>query len=87
MNRADLVDAVANKTGQSKKDAGASVDAVLESIGEALRAKTEVRLPGFGTFAAVDMPERQARNPRTGEQMTVAATTKAKFKPMKGLLG
>ena len=85
MNRNELVDAVASKTELRKSEAGRAVDAVFESIGEALKEGDEVRLVGFGTFSVSSRAASEGRNPRTGEKIKIAASKQAKFKPGKGL--
>lgn len=85
MNKAELIEAIANKTGLTKADAGKSVDALVEAVTAALAAGDEVKLPGFGAFAVAERGERLGRNPRTGESTTIAATKVVKFKIAKGL--
>ena len=85
MNRNELVEAVAGKTELRKADASRAVDAVFESIGEALKGGDEVRLVGFGTFSVASRAASEGRNPRTGEKIKIAASKLAKFKPGKGL--
>ena len=79
MNKTDLVNAVA-ATGLSKKDADAAVKAVFDSITEALKNGEKVQLIGFGTFEVRERAEKEARNPRTGETIKVAATKVPAFK-------
>ena len=85
MNRNELVDAVAGKANLSKKDAGEAVEAVFDSIADALKGGTEVRLVGFGTFSVASRAASEGRNPRTGEKIKIAASKQAKFKPGKRL--
>lgn len=73
MNKAELVEAVAKKTGGSKKDAEATIDATLEAITESLAGGDKVALKGFGTFQVVERAAREGRNPQTGESMTIPA--------------
>ncbi|NSW54815.1 MAG: HU family DNA-binding protein [Armatimonadetes bacterium] len=84
-NKADLVEAVANKTGLSKKDAGAALDAAVETITNALKNGDKVTLVGFGTFESRKRGERKAKNPRTGEEIIVAASNVPAFKAGKAL--
>jgi DNA-binding protein HU-beta len=77
MNKADLVHALAEKTGSSQADAGKSVDAV---IAEALAKGDEVKLPGFGTFQVADRAATEGRHPRTGEKIAIPASKQPKFK-------
>lgn len=85
MNKGELVGAIADKTGLSKGDAGKALDAALESIQDALKGGDEVKIVGFGTFTVADRPAGEARNPRTGEKVQVAASKTPKFKAGAGL--
>ena len=80
MNKAELVDAIASKTGSSKKAAEASLNATIEAITEALKAGDKVQLVGFGTFSVQERPARKGKNPRTGEVIEIAAKKTVKFK-------
>ncbi|MGN0539163.1 MAG: HU family DNA-binding protein [Candidatus Fimenecus sp.] len=80
MNKTELVAAVAEKAGISKKDADAAVAAVVASVTDALAKGEKVQLIGFGTFETRARAAKQARNPRTGETMTVPATKVPAFK-------
>lgn len=80
MNKTEFVAAVAEKMDVKKKDAGVMVNAVLETITDTLMKGEDVALSGFGKFSVVDVAEREARNPQTGETMTVAAHKAPKFK-------
>ena len=81
MTKPELVDEVAAKTGMKKKDAGTAVEAVLDTVQEALNRKEEVSLVGFGTFDVRARAERMGRNPRTGEQIRIPASTVCVFRP------
>ncbi len=85
MNKAELIDAVVSRTDLTKTDAAGAVDAVFESITEALSNRSTVSLIGFGTFSTSDRPARAGRNPRTGETIHIKATCVPKFKAGKGL--
>lgn len=85
MNKNDLVNSVADHSGLNKNDAGKAVEAVFESIISALKSGEEVRLVGFGTFSVSKRKASTGRNPRTGEPMTIKASTQPKFKAGKGL--
>ena len=74
MTKNEFVDKVAEQTGFSKKDAGAAVDAVLNSIETALGSGEEVNFTGFGKFHVAERGAREGRNPRTGETMTISAS-------------
>ncbi len=85
MNKNDLVAAVAAQAELSKTDAAKAVDAVFQAITAALQKKDEVRLVGFGTFSVAERTATDGRNPRTGEKITIPASTQPKFKAGKGL--
>ena len=85
MNKTELVAAVAEKTGASKKDSEKLVSAVFETITDALVAGDKVALVGFGAFEVKERPARIGRNPRTKEEITIPATRAAAFKPGKAL--
>jgi len=80
VNKAQLIDAVAEKLEVSRRAAGEAVDAVLDGITGAVVSGDKVSLTGFGTFESAKRPARIARNPRTGEQVRVAAATVPKFR-------
>jgi DNA-binding protein HU-beta len=83
--KAEFVDKVAAKSGLSKKDAGAAVDAVIGSIEDSLRSGDEVSFTGFGKFHVANRGAREGRNPRTGETMTIAASRVPRFTAGSGL--
>jgi DNA-binding protein HU-beta len=83
--KAEFVDKVASKSGLSKKDAGAAVDAVISSIEDSLKAGDEVSFTGFGKFHVANRGAREGRNPRTGETMTIAASRVPRFTAGSGL--
>lgn len=85
MNKNDLISAVAEGSGLSKADAASAVENVFETITKALSSGDEVRLVGFGAFSVAKRKASTARNPRTGEPMTIKASTQPKFKAGKGL--
>ena len=85
MNKSQLAERLAGRTGMSKAVAKNAVDGVFEAIGEALVNGEEARILGFGTFRTRNRPPRTARNPRTGENVTVAASTVPVFKAGKPL--
>ncbi|HIN17578.1 MAG TPA: HU family DNA-binding protein [Gammaproteobacteria bacterium] len=85
MNKAELIDAVAANTGQSKSDAVAAVEAVFENIRNAMKSGDTVSLVGFGSFSVSDRAARTGRNPRTGEEIQIAASRAPKFKAGKQL--
>jgi DNA-binding protein HU-beta len=85
MNKNELVDAVAERTGLAKSDAARAVEAVLGAITDALQQGDTVALSGFGTFATKTRAARTGRNPRTGEAIQIAESKVPGFKAGKGL--
>lgn len=85
MNKLDLVNAVAEKAGITKRDAERAVSALVQSIEEALRQGDRVSLVGFGTFEVRDRKPRVGRNPQTGQEIRIPAGRVASFKPGKSL--
>jgi len=85
MNKQELISQVAETAGLSKADASKAVEGVFDAISGALKAGDEVRLVGFGTFSVSKRKASTGRNPRTGEPMTIKASTQPKFKAGKGL--
>jgi DNA-binding protein HU-beta len=85
VNKMDLIAAVAEQTDLSRAKAGEVVDAVFGAIEAALKKQDEVRLVGFGTFATAQRKAGTGRNPRTGEEMAIPASTTVRFKAGKGL--
>ena len=85
MTKSNLIDQLAETTQSTRKEAEQVVDAVLGQITEALAKGEKVDLRGFGSFQANGRKERQGRNPKTGETITIAARTVAVFKPSKEL--
>ncbi len=85
MNKAELVTAVAEKTGLSKKDSEKAVNAALDSITEALAAGEKVQLVGFGAFEVKERGARMGRNPLTKEEIEIPASRAAAFKAGKVL--
>ena len=87
MNKNDLIEDVAGRTGLSKTDASKAVDRVLSAIESALQRGEEVRLVGFGTFSVARRAATRGRgrNPRTGEAIDIPASNQPKFKAGRGL--
>ena len=85
MTKPELVSAMSEKTGVSKKDAAASIDAFVEIISDVLKHGDKLQLVGFGTFEVSERAERMGRNPQTGEDMIIAASKAPKFKAGKAL--
>ena len=80
MNKSELVDAMASKSGLTKKDSAAALDAFAATVTETLAKKENVALIGFGTFSTSQRAARTGVNPSTGAKLQIAATTVAKFK-------
>ncbi|HHV93028.1 MAG TPA: HU family DNA-binding protein [Firmicutes bacterium] len=85
MNKSELISAVAEKSGLSKKAAGEAVEAVLNTIAEALAAGEKVTLVGFGTFEVRERAARRGVNPATGAPIDIPATVVPAFKAGKNL--
>ncbi len=85
MNKAQLIDAVADATDISKAAAGRAVESVLDIIATSLRNGDTVTLVGFGTFTTRKRAARSGRNPRTGATIQIPASTLPVFKPGKAL--
>ena len=85
MNKTELVAAIAEKTGLTKKDAEGAVKAFTDTVAEQLKAGDKIQLVGFGTFEVSEREAREGRNPLTGEKITIAASKNPKFKAGKAL--
>lgn len=85
MTKSEFVDQVADRAGLSKKDAGDAVDAMLETIENALQRGSDVVFSGFGKFSVSDRAPREGRNPATGEKIQIAASRVPKFTAGAGL--
>jgi DNA-binding protein HU-beta len=84
--KADIVDALANELdGLTKKQAGEALDAIIGHITKTLAEGDRVQIPNFGTFSVSERAERQGRNPKTKEAMTIPASRNVRFKPGKQL--
>lgn len=83
MNKAELIEHVAEKTGVSKKDCAAVIQAVTETISSELQNGGSVKLSGFGTFEVKHRAAKKGRNPRTWEAIEVAAKDMPVFRPGK----
>ncbi|MEU6145253.1 HU family DNA-binding protein [Streptomyces sp. NPDC047081] len=83
MNKAQLVEAIADKVG-GRQQAAEAVDAVLDAIVRATVAGDRVSVTGFGSFEKVDRPARYARNPQTGERVRVKKTSVPRFRAGQG---
>lgn len=85
MNKSELIEAVAEIADLPKTSVSKVLDGILETVSTTLAAGEEIALVGFGTFAVKDRPERQGRNPATGQPMTIAAARVPSFRAGKAL--
>lgn len=85
MNKAELVNAIANETGLSKKDTEATINSFVNVVTNALENKDKVQLIGFGTFETRERAEKIGRNPQTGAELKIPAATTPAFKAGKTL--
>lgn len=85
MNKAELIDAVADKSGMTKKDSEKAVNAVMDVIQDALTKGDKVSLVGFGTFEVRSRAARTGRNPQTKEEIKIPATRVPAFRAGKSL--
>jgi DNA-binding protein HU-beta len=85
MNKADLIQAVVEKTGLTKKDSTKALEAVIDVISESLSKGDKVQLIGFGTFEVRSRQAREGRNPATGETIKIKASKVPAFKAGKAL--
>jgi DNA-binding protein HU-beta len=79
LNKAELVDAMHERSGLSKSDAEKALNAFIDSIQGAVAGGDRVTLPGFGSFTPTERKARTGRNPRTGEPVQIEATKSARF--------
>ena len=80
MNKAELVDQIAEDTGISKSKATAALESFMEGVTQALRAGEKVTLVGFGTFTVIKRAARKGRNPATGASIRIKAKKVVKFR-------
>ena len=85
MTKSELVDQVADRSGLTKSDSARAVDALLETVEDALRRGSDVTLSGFGKFHVGQRSARQGVNPRTGERIQIAASRVPRFSAGSGL--
>lgn len=85
MNKQELVNAIANETGLSKKDTEATINSFVNVVSNALVNKDKVQLIGFGTFETRERAARTGKNPQTGEALNIPASTTAALKVGKAL--
>ena len=81
MNKAQLIDAMADKAGLTKADAKKALDAFVDATSGALKGGDRVALIGFGSFSVSSRSARTGRNPQTGKEIKIAAKKVVKFKP------
>jgi DNA-binding protein HU-beta len=85
MNKAELVDKIAEKTGLAKKDSEKALNALVESVEEALTSGDKVQLIGFGSFEVKQRAARKGRNPQTMEEIDIPESKAPVFKAGKDL--
>ncbi|WP_045225803.1 HU family DNA-binding protein [Methyloterricola oryzae] len=85
MNKAELIEAIADAANLTKADAGRALDGMVNAVTDALKKGDTVSLVGFGSFAVKERAERQGRNPQTGNSITIKAAKIPSFKPGKAL--
>nr|WP_297173715.1 HU family DNA-binding protein [uncultured Agathobaculum sp.] len=85
MKKSEFIALTAEKAGLSKKDMEKAMDAVFETIGDVIAAGDKMQVSGFGTFETRKRAARTGHNPRTGEEIAIAAATIPAFKPGKAL--
>ena len=85
MNKRELIETVSSKAEITKKEADAVVNATLDAIIEGLVKEGKVIIPSFGSFEVRNKTAREARNPRTGEKIKIAAKKAPAFKPGKAM--
>ena len=85
MNKSDIVSRVAAQSSLSRAAADSVLSAVFTAIGDGLARDEAVAIAGFGTFSIKKRPARPGRNPRTGERITIAASSVPSFKASKAL--
>jgi len=81
MNKAQLIDAIAEKAGLTKADSKKALDAFIDATSEALKGGDRVALVGFGSFSVAKRSARTGRNPQTGKEISIPAKSIVKFKP------
>ena len=85
MNRTELISAMSEKSELTKVDTEKALQAFIDTVTEELKNGGKVQLIGFGTFEVAERAERQGRNPKTGEAITIPASKSPKFKAGKAL--
>ena len=85
MNKSELIDAIAEKSGLTKTDAAKALDAFTSVVKDTLQQNGDITLVGFGSFTVAERAERQGLNPKTKEPITIPAARVPKFKQGKAL--
>ncbi|MCX7749951.1 MAG: HU family DNA-binding protein [Clostridia bacterium] len=85
MNKTDLINSIASKSGLNKKNSEAALNALISSVEDALKGGDKVVLVGFGTFEVRKRAARKGRNPQTKKEITIPASNAPVFKAGKGL--
>lgn len=85
MNKTELIEAIANESGLTKRDVEKALSAFTDTVTSAMKNGDKVQLVGFGTFEVSKRAARTGRNPRTGETVEIAASATPKFKAGKAL--
>ena len=85
MNKSDLINKIAEKSGLNKKNSEAALNAFISSVEDTLKEGNKVTLVGFGTFEVRERAERKGRNPQTKQEITIPASKAPVFKAGKGL--
>jgi DNA-binding protein HU-beta len=80
MNKAELIEAIANESGLSKADAKRAVDGFVATTAKALKKGDRISLVGFGSFSISKRAARKGRNPQTGKEIKIAAKNVVRFK-------
>ena len=85
MNKTELINAVAETSGLTKKDSEVALNAILDTIQNAMKSGDKVQLVGFGSFEVKERAARKGRNPRTGQDIEIPASKNPVFKAGKAL--
>ncbi len=85
MNKSELIDSIAEKSGLNKTQSGDALNAFMETVGKTLEKGDSISLVGFGTFSVKKRKARTGRNPRTGQELKIPASKVPSFKAGKGL--
>ena len=85
MNKSELINAIAEQARLTKADAGRALDALMATVQTTLKQGDAIHLVGFGSFQVKERPERQGKNPQTGEDLRIAAARVPGFKAGKKL--